>query len=112
MEHLQAIARPSTFVCPDCKGSLWEVDGTQPLRYRCHTGHGFSLRSLQQTQSEETEAALWTAIRALQEKELLARKLAEVQAGAGDADGARASEAVAEETARQCHQLRTMVEEV
>src|SRR5258706_605323 len=77
MEHLQAIARPSTFVCPDCKGSLWEVDGTQPLRYRCHTGHGFSLRSLQQTQSEETEAALWTAIRALQEKELLARKRAE-----------------------------------
>jgi two-component system chemotaxis response regulator CheB len=112
MDHLQAIARPSTFVCPDCKGALWEVDGTVPLRYRCHTGHGFSLRSLQQTQSEQTEEALWTAIRALQEKELLARKLAEVQAGSGDADGARASAVLADETAERCRQLRAMVEEV
>ena len=65
MDHLEAIANPSTFVCPDCRGSLWEVEGTLPPRYRCHTGHAFSLRSLQQTQSEETEAALWGAIRGL-----------------------------------------------
>ncbi|HMC14669.1 MAG TPA: chemotaxis protein CheB, partial [Albitalea sp.] len=110
MDHLEAIGRPSTFVCPDCKGSLWEVDGTQPPRYRCHTGHGFSLRSLQQTQLEETEAALWGAIRALQEKELLTRKLAETQATGGDADAARETLALAEETARQCRQLRAMVE--
>ena len=35
MEHLNAIAKPSTFVCPDCKGSLWRVDGSRPARFDC-----------------------------------------------------------------------------
>ena len=111
MEQLKAIGRPSIFVCPDCKGALWEVDGSQPPRLRCHTGHGYSLRSLQQVQSEQTDDALGTAIRALQEKELLLRRLAEVCAAAGETEAARQHEAQAEETALRCRQLRTMVEE-
>jgi len=108
MEHLHAIGQPSTFVCPDCQGSLWEIDGSQPLRYRCHTGHAYSIRSLQKAQSDETDAALWSAIRALQEKELLLRKLADL--GAGEPSAAQAT-AQAEELATQVKLLRTMVEE-
>ncbi|RYY75907.1 MAG: chemotaxis protein CheB [Comamonadaceae bacterium] len=37
MEHLEAIASPAPFVCPDCKGGLWQVDESRPIRYRCHT---------------------------------------------------------------------------
>jgi two-component system chemotaxis response regulator CheB len=107
MEHLPAIGHPSTFVCPDCQGSLWELDGTQPLRFRCHTGHGFSLRSLQKAQSDQTEAALWSAIRALQEKELLLRRIAELSA---DPQAAGQAQAEAEELATRVTLLRTMVE--
>ena len=76
VSHLEAIGRPTTFVCPDCKGGLWEVRDSMPVRFRCHTGHAFTLRTLQFAQSEQTDAALWGALRALQEKELLLRRLA------------------------------------
>ena len=30
LQHLHAIATPSPFVCPDCRGGLWEISGAQP----------------------------------------------------------------------------------
>jgi len=90
MEHLSAIASPSPFVCPDCKGGLWEIRDTQPHRYRCHTGHAYTLRTLYHAQGEETDGALWGALRALQEKELLLRALQVDQREGGDARAQRA----------------------
>lgn len=49
MEHLAEIAAPSPFVCPDCHGGLWEIADAQPRRFRCHTGHAFTIRTLQDT---------------------------------------------------------------
>jgi two-component system, chemotaxis family, protein-glutamate methylesterase/glutaminase len=87
VENLKAIAEPSMFSCPDCGGVLFELNHKQPVRYRCHTGHAFSLRSLAATQEQVTDAALWSGLRTLQEKEALLRRLARVQArdGIGDA---------------------------
>ena len=62
MENLNSIGKPSTFACPDCDGVLWEIADTRPARYRCHTGHAFSLRTLADTQGTATEDALWTAM--------------------------------------------------
>ncbi|MEO6626424.1 MAG: chemotaxis protein CheB [Burkholderiaceae bacterium] len=76
MTHLAAIGRPSPFVCPDCGGGLWRLDEPVPPRYRCHTGHAFSLASLLDAQCETTDVALWGAIRALQEREALLREAA------------------------------------
>lgn len=75
MEHLKAIAAPSPFVCPDCKGGLWQISGAQPPRYRCHTGHAYTLRTLQHMQGEATDEALWGALRALQERQMLLQAL-------------------------------------
>jgi two-component system, chemotaxis family, protein-glutamate methylesterase/glutaminase len=49
MANLAAMGTSSTLTCPDCGGSLWEVDGSRPLRYGCHSGHAFSARSLEHT---------------------------------------------------------------
>ncbi len=46
MDHLRAIAEPTAFACPECHGGLWEMRDSLPPQYRCHTGHGFSERSL------------------------------------------------------------------
>ena len=78
MEALRAIAQPSTFSCPDCGGVLFELHDRKPMRYRCHTGHAFSLLSLLATLEEKTDVALWAAVRALREKEGLLRRLAEM----------------------------------
>ncbi|MDB5581178.1 MAG: Protein-glutamate methylesterase [Bradyrhizobium sp.] len=68
MKTLSLIGSPSPFTCPDCGGSLFELHDKNPLRFRCHTGHGFSIRTLASTQEEIAENALWSGIRALQER--------------------------------------------
>ncbi len=80
MADLATIGDPSGFTCPDCGGALFELMEGGPARYLCHTGHGFSLHSLASAQGEMTEEALWAALRALQEKEGILRRLAVAQA--------------------------------
>jgi two-component system chemotaxis response regulator CheB len=68
---------PSPFGCPECGGVLWEIDNDQMTRYRCRVGHAYSPESLLASQSDELEAALWAAMRGLEEKASLTRRLAE-----------------------------------
>jgi two-component system, chemotaxis family, protein-glutamate methylesterase/glutaminase len=65
----------STFTCPDCGGVLWELQDSNVIRYRCHTGHAYSLESLVAEQADDLERALWSATRALEEKAALARRM-------------------------------------
>ncbi len=77
MDSMSSIAAPSTFTCPDCHGTLWELKNQTPRRFRCHTGHAYTERTLVALQGDIVEDAIWSAIRALQEKEMLLRQLAD-----------------------------------
>jgi two-component system, chemotaxis family, protein-glutamate methylesterase/glutaminase len=59
---------PSPFSCPECSGPLWEVDEGEVVGYRCRVGHGFSEDALIIEQGSAVEAALWSALEALQER--------------------------------------------
>lgn len=66
----------SPFTCPDCGGVLWELrDAYHLLRFRCHIGHAYSLDSLMSLHGENLERALWTAVRAIEERAALSRRL-------------------------------------
>lgn len=78
IENLKAIGHPSVFSCPDCGGVMFELDDEAPARFRCHTGHAFSMLSLTSRQEEVTGDALWVALRAMQEKEMGLRRMAEL----------------------------------
>jgi two-component system chemotaxis response regulator CheB len=110
LKHLEAIGEPSPYVCPDCKGGLWMISDSRPVRYRCHTGHAFTLRSLQHAQSEGNDSALWGAIRGLQEETMLLRDMARMSHGEGDHAEAARLEAAAERISMQAGRLRELVE--
>jgi two-component system chemotaxis response regulator CheB len=68
---------PTALTCPDCGGALWESISGKLVRYRCHVGHAYTADSMVGAQATVVEAAMWTAVRALQEKAELSRRLAE-----------------------------------
>ncbi len=67
---------PSSFGCPECGGVLWELREENIVRFRCRTGHAYSSQSLLAMQSERVEAALWAALRGLEERAALTERLA------------------------------------
>jgi two-component system chemotaxis response regulator CheB len=69
--------RPSVFTCPECHGTLWEVDQQGILRFRCRVGHVYSPESMISAQTDEVDRALWVALRTLEERAALAHRLAE-----------------------------------
>lgn len=74
---------PSVFSCPECGGVLWEMQDGEILRFRCRVGHAFSTESMFAQQSEALEAALWVALKALQENADLSRRMAQQAHGRG-----------------------------
>jgi two-component system, chemotaxis family, protein-glutamate methylesterase/glutaminase len=62
--------------CPECGGALWEHQEGDAIRFRCHVGHAYSPESMQTEQGRALEAALWSALRSLQEREALFRRIA------------------------------------
>ena len=69
---------PWMYTCPDCGGALWEHHSENGfVRYNCHVGHSYTADSLMTARADEIEAALWSALRALEENASLALRLAE-----------------------------------
>ncbi|MCD6062198.1 MAG: CheB methylesterase [Flavipsychrobacter sp.] len=61
----------SPYTCPDCHGVLTALNEGGRIRFRCHTGHAFSVDSLLATLTENIEESLWTAVRGVQESVML-----------------------------------------
>jgi two-component system chemotaxis response regulator CheB len=93
--------RISIFTCPECGGALWQVDQSDLLRFRCHVGHVYDGRVLLTEQSENLEAALWTAVRIFREQSVLARQLATRERVEGRPDAARRFEEQSSHAAEQ-----------
>ena len=73
---------PSTWPCPDCHGVLRETDSSD-LRFRCRVGHVWAADDLRRAQAREAEAALWTAVRSLEDRAAFDLRLADRASQAG-----------------------------
>ncbi len=77
IDNSQRPGKPSGYACPECRGVLWEIHEGKLTRFRCRTGHAFSVNTLIAEQSDALEVALWSALRALEEKAALTQRMTE-----------------------------------
>jgi two-component system, chemotaxis family, protein-glutamate methylesterase/glutaminase len=73
----EELGPPSAFTCPDCQGTLFEIEEGGVVRFRCRVGHAYSAEAMDKAQREAAERAMWSALRALEERSGLMRKLAD-----------------------------------
>jgi two-component system chemotaxis response regulator CheB len=64
------------FTCPECGGAQWEMDDERGFRVRCRTGHEYAPENFIEAQGVQVEAALWSALRSLEERAALHRRIA------------------------------------
>lgn len=73
---LARFADPVALTCPTCSGVLSQVRTTRPLRFRCQIGHALTADLLYAQQDEAVEQALRVALRVMEERSELVRRMA------------------------------------
>lgn len=91
--------------CPDCQGSLVALEPGQD-RFRCRVGHAWSADALLTTADDRMQTALWMALRTLDEKASLARRMAEGARSRGNSQLVDRYERTAEESTDAAKVLR------
>jgi two-component system chemotaxis response regulator CheB len=76
------------------------------VHYVCHAGHSYSPETFIAASQEGIEAALWTALSAMQEKVMVLRALGDQAARAGDEPAHRRHHDAAAEVGRAADLLR------
>ena len=59
------------FTCPDCHGALTQLIEGKLIRYRCHTGHAYTVSALLSEVTESVESLLYQSMRGLEETKML-----------------------------------------
>jgi len=101
-----SLGETSAFTCPECHGVLIESTNGKLNRFRCHTGHAFSINSLLAELTESTENTLWSAVRAIDENIMLLDHMAQHARQAEKFDLARMLARKSEESKQQADVVR------
>ncbi len=99
----------SDLTCPECSGPLWMLQDGSLQRFRCRVGHAYSTESLVSAQDEEIEQMLWMVLNRLEERKLLAERLASQVAGQGHERVAARFEQKARDAQRRADFLRQAI---
>jgi two-component system, chemotaxis family, protein-glutamate methylesterase/glutaminase len=76
------------YTCPECHGVLVALEEGGTPRFRCHSGHAYSLKSLLAEVTDYVESALWNATRSMEQGLLLMQHAAQHLRERGDPAGA------------------------
>lgn len=106
---VDTLGEASQYACPECHGVLLRVREGRLPRFRCHTGHAYSIHSLLSEINEGVEETIWNAIRTVEERILLLRHLAVHETESQRPDEARALLREAETAQQQMDLLRKAV---
>ena len=95
--------------CPECQGSMWVQQVEGYARFQCRVGHAYSEEFMVTEKSAAVEAAMWTALTAIEEHIALTRRMEERAREAGSAIRAELYGSRAADLDRQAHVLRDVL---
>jgi two-component system, chemotaxis family, protein-glutamate methylesterase/glutaminase len=105
----QVPGRSTDFTCPECRGTLREVEEEGMQRYRCRVGHAFSAEAMMAGNDDAVEEALWVALQTLQERAQMLETMARDNRGRGWDHSAASMEERAREAQAHADRLRDFV---
>jgi two-component system, chemotaxis family, protein-glutamate methylesterase/glutaminase len=108
-EGIMELGPISPNTCPECHGVLVKIKQGSIVRYRCHTGHSFSLQTLLADVNTEIETTLWAALRAAEERILLLQEIEELARASADEATAQQCAEQARGTAHHVDRIREAV---
>ena len=77
MSNADRLGELSPYNCPHCNGVLWEIEDGPLTRFRCHTGHAYTMEALSAVQEEALDNGLFDSLRAHKGRAALLRQMAE-----------------------------------
>lgn len=83
LERTMNYGEPSPFTCPECHGVLARMREDPLMRFRCHTGHAYSVGTLLDALGAQAEDRLFDALRSVDENVMLLGHIGEHLATAG-----------------------------
>jgi two-component system chemotaxis response regulator CheB len=107
------LGEPVALTCPECGGALKESRmEMDPLPYyTCHIGHRFAGPDMDAAQFQMMEQALGIALRALNERVALCRRMAAAAEQKGQTLSARRWEAISQEVAARAEVLKHFLQQ-
>jgi two-component system, chemotaxis family, protein-glutamate methylesterase/glutaminase len=109
IDAAKELGKHSLFSCPDCGGGLWEIKGNGESHYRCHVGHAYTSEGLLTGMENGTESALWTALRIIEERKNLLKKIEAKEKKGGNRKLATTYRKRVEELEQQIDQLKKVL---
>lgn len=103
------LGQVSKYTCPDCHGVLVQIEEGTIVRFRCHTGHAFSLKSLMAEINEAIDNGLWASLRAVEERVMLLRQMEQLALASGASDEADRLRQQADASEKRLQPLRELV---
>jgi two-component system chemotaxis response regulator CheB len=104
------LAHLSPFACPECHGVMSEMHEDNIVRFRCHTGHAYSMQSLLADIDKSVDDELWNAMRAIQERAMLLRRAEMIARERNNTDQAEALAKRASEAEEKAWSIRGMIQ--
>lgn len=83
LASMHRLGPPAPLGCLDCGRPLWDILHKEPLRYRCHVGHRMTARTLLSEEDRQVDAALWVALRIMEDHARTQDRLSQWKAAAG-----------------------------
>lgn len=111
MEGEHTLKRPTALTCPTCGGAVAQSSVDSLPYFECHTGHRFAAQNMDDAQFQQLEGALEVALRVLNERTELTRRLADAARGKGQTLSAGRWDAATREAMERARIMRRFVEQ-